>query len=147
MLSMKKLSFIYKITIFIILVLSVIVLLNSCLFSEEYKHYKNRDEYVLVEGNIVHILNQNDNKKLILEINNLSYQFSDICFKIVGKNYDVVFERSLIDELSVNDKIIFHTIPGYLGDGYVYPIVSVEVNGVRYLDFEEGYENLIQYYR
>lgn len=144
---MRKKKFLFSKIIICIVLVVIAIILEACFHSEEYNHYKEKDKFIIVEGTIVHILNQEEKKKVILEVENLTHSFSDICFKIVGENYDLIYERELINELSINDEISFHTIPGYLGDGYVYPIASIEVNGVTYLEFEEGYENLMEYYR
>ena len=47
--------------------------------------------------------------------------------------------------IKIGDRVVFSSAQRYFGDGYVMPIVQLDVNGEELLSFEEGYHNLLSW--
>ena len=66
-------------------------------------------------------------------------------FKIVGENLAVVKQNGIDEKLEIGKTMEFVTAPGGWGDGYVYPIVEISVDGETLLGFEEGFPNFLEH--
>ena len=119
------------------------VLLASCKSSEQVEYYSDPDNYVAASGTVTFINRDEDNEVVYIGFSDLSPSFSDSCFKISGKNYELIHENGLLEVLHLGHQVTFMSAPKYFGDGYVMPIVSITVDNNTYLDFEDGLSNLI----
>ena len=45
------------------------------------------------------------------------------------------------------DSITVIIAPRYFGDGYLYPIAGLSKDGKQVISFDEGYLNLMEYYK
>jgi hypothetical protein len=118
-------------------------MLTAC--ASYLKYYSNQENYINATGIVSHIKYGEDNKSLYLGFSELSPVLDDTNFKIVGKNLLIVQEKGIDQKISLGDKVEFITAPKYFGDGYIMPIVALSVNGEVLLEFEEGYNNLIEW--
>ena len=114
---------------------------------QEYNYYKNTDNFIEVTGVLGDYYIRDEHDWLFLHFEETSFQFIDTSFILDGENYNVVMDKNIIEVLEPNTVVQFVTAPGYFGDGWHYPIVAIEINGITYLEFEEGYENLLDKYR
>jgi hypothetical protein len=64
-------------------------------------------------------------------------------FRISGRNYEYVINQNIENNINNGDQVNIVTALAYFGDGYTYPIVGIEKNGVTYLGSERGIENLL----
>lgn len=119
------------------------VLLASCKSSKKVDYYSDPDNYVTASGTITYVNCDEDNEVVYIGFSDLSSSFSDSCFKISGKNYELIHENGLLEVLHLGQQVTFMSAPKYFGDGYVMPIVSITVDNNTYLDFEDGLSNLI----
>ena len=78
-------------------------------------------------------------------LSELSPVLDDTCFKIVGENLKISQANEIDAKLKAGEQVSFITAPRYFGDGYVMPIVAISINGENLLDFEEGYQNLLDW--
>ena len=134
---MKKLLF--------LLALCVAIVLSSCGLDKKTEYYSERSNYITAIGTISHIKYNEENDVLYLGIEQLSPEFADIAFKIVGKNLLIVQENGIDQKLQIGKQIEFISAPRYFGDGYVMPIVGVTIDGEVLLDFEQGYYNWLEW--
>ena len=75
----------------------------------------------------------------------MSHVLDDKFFKIVGRSLEIVKANKIDDKLKIGKTITIITAPKYFGDGYVMPIVAISINGEDLLDFEEGYNSLLDW--
>ncbi len=137
---MKK---IYMKSLVIIFLMNVLILC-SCYAAEKRKYYSDKDNYVSTTGTVIHI-KYNENKTILhLGFDEMSYHFSDNAFKITGDNLSIVQENGIDEKLEMGAQIEFITAPMYFGDGYIMPIVGITIDGETLLEFDEGYENLME---
>ena len=122
-----------------------VTLLSACDRKKMLDYYSEKENYVDATGTVVHIKYNEDETALYLGFSDLSYNFDDTCFKIVGENLRIVCEKGIDNKLKLGDQIKFTSAPRYFGDGYVMPIVAIHVNGECLLDFEAGYTNLLDW--
>lgn len=141
---MNKISF-RKFVVSITIVCIMLGLLCSCNSSQKIEYYSKREHYISVTGTVSHVKYNEDSTALYVGFSELSPVLDDTCFKIVGDNLEIVQTNQIDDKLKIGEEIIFITAPRYFGDGYVMPIVAISVNGENLLEFEEGYENLLDW--
>lgn len=130
--------------LFCVLILMVFMI-SGCKNSEMQEYYSVQDNYVSAEGIVSHIAFSEDNQEMYIEFSNLIPAFDDTCFKIVGKNLDIIRMQDIDTEIQLGDKLEFMTAPHYFGDGYVMPIVSLTIDGNMVLEFEEGVSNFLDW--
>lgn len=133
----------YKSLTFLLLTVSVLFVCSSC--SSTKRYYSKRENYINAVGTLTYLAYNDDSSALYLGFSELSPKFDDTCFKIVGENMHVVKKRDIDSKIKIGDRVEFITAPKYFGDGYVYPIVALSVNGECLLVFEEGFSNLLEF--
>lgn len=110
------------------------------------KYYYDKSNYLTAKGTVTYMKYNDEHDALYLSFSDdLSPQFDDISFKIIGKNLPVVKENGIDQKVVVGSQISFITAPKYFGDGYIMPIVAITVDGEELLSFDEGYENLLEW--
>lgn len=127
----------------VIVLLCNFVMVTAC--TPYLKYYSERENYIDVTGTISHIKYSEDNESLYLAFSDMTPTLDDRNFKIIGKNLLIAQENGIDKKIQLGDKVNFITAPKYFGDGYVMPIVALSVNGEVLLEFEEGYNNLIEW--
>ena len=123
----------------------MLVFLCSCNSPRKIKYYSQKENYISVTGTVSNITYDEDSTALYIDLCELSSVLEDTCFKIVGENLEIVQTNKIDDKLKIDEQITFITAPKYFGDGYVMPIVAITIHGENLLDFEEGYENLLDW--
>ena len=131
----------------VILLLHIVCVLSACLAltSQEKKYYYDEDNFISAIGTVTHIKYNDEQTALFLGFSELTPQFEDNCFKIVGDNLPIVQENGIDEKIQLGDQVEFITAPKYFGDGYVMPIVSISVDGEELLSYEEGYANFLEW--
>lgn len=99
-------------------------------------YYKDTSNY---ETHTITIIDISYYEDFILIQCDLGYEY----FSISGRNNKYVVNQNIESNINNGDQINVVTALAYFGDGYTYPIVGIEKNGVIYLDSEQGVENLI----
>ncbi len=130
---------------FIPLILCITFVLSSCSSDNHLEYYSKPSNYITATGTITHIKYSEENDALYLGFEQLSPEFSDDSFKIVGKNLSIVQENGVDQKLQIGKQIDFISAPRYFGDGYVMPIVGLTVDGEVLLTFEQGYDNWLEW--
>ncbi len=141
---MKKISLL-KLVLIITTVCIILGVLCSCNSSRKNKYYSQRENYISVVGTVSSIKYNEDSTVLYIDFSELTPVFDDTCFKIVGKSLETTQTNKIDDKLKPGEQITFITAPKYFGDGYVMPIVAISIHGESLLDFEEGYENWLDW--
>ena len=137
-----------RIIIFVIMLFAIIglLLLLSLKFSikEEYNYYKNVNNYVYASGQLDNYRFYEDS--LYISINDLNYEFSRNKFRLEGENVNLLKQRGFEQYMTPNVNIEIATAPRYFGNGYKMQIVALSIDGYTLLEFEEGYDNLMDWY-
>lgn len=132
-----------KAVLMVCCVLCITALLCGCASKRELDYYSDKQNYVSVSGCVDHLVYNEEGDALYIGLSETPSGFSDTSFKIVGENLKTAQDNGIDTLLTIGDTITFTTAPGYFGDGYVMPIVSLELKGECLLDFESGYKNLL----
>ena len=133
--------------VYALLFLCCFFIITSCTnFSKKEKeYYSDKNNYVTVSGVIDHILFDEQNLTVYLGFSMMSEELDDNAFKIVGKNYSILNEVDAKNKLKLGEIVTFVTAPKYFGDGYVMPIVALNIENEVLLDFEIGFANFIDW--
>ncbi len=129
---------------FVVIMLINLLVLCSCYYAEEKAYYSDKENFITATGTVVHIKYNENKTELHLGFSDMSQKFSDNAFMIIGDNLTIVQEKGIDEKLEMGDQIEFITAPGYFGDGYIMPIVGITIDGETLLEFDEGYENLME---
>lgn len=109
------------------------------------QYYSQKDNYIVAEGTVLFIAYNDDSTALSYTLDNITPSFDDRCFRIVGDNLVIAKENGIDEWIKVGDTIKFVSAPKYFGDGYIFPIVSLSKDDQVFLEFEEGFTNLIKW--
>ena len=126
-------------------IFSICLLLCSCDLSKKIEYYSQKENYIDVTGTVSFINYNEADTGLYIGLSEISPVLDDTCFKIVGKNLEIVKDNEIDNKLQIGAQITLMTAPKYFGDGYVMPIVAISISGDSLLDFEEGYKNLLDW--
>ena len=137
----------------IILQKSIVLIITACIVlaflcscnSSKIKYYSQKENYKRVTGVVTSVKYNEDATIMYIDLCELSPALDDTCFKIVGENLKMLKANKIDDKLKMGEQITFITAPKYFGDGYVMPIVAISISGENLLDFEEGYNNLLDW--
>lgn len=132
-----------KRVLFVTSLLCFFVFLTSCTERKMRDYYSQKSNYVNATGIVTHISYNEDKSILYLGFSDLSPQFDDSSFKIVGDNLSIAQHNGIDEKINIGDQVAFITAPRYFGDGYVMPIVQISINNEELLNFEEGFSNLL----
>ena len=108
-------------------------------------YYRDESNYIQVVGEVTEIY---DDPKygITFALSNMNAKLDDICFRIRGKNADIVRKNDYENKIAVGDTITIMTCPGYFYDGYEYPVVALSVDDVDLLLFDDGFPNWNEFY-
>lgn len=140
---MKKIVF-WK-SVIAMLALGMLLSLSSCDSIKKQAYYSQRENYIIASGIVTRITYNEDSTALYIDFSELTPDFDDTCFKIVGDNLQEVRNKGIDEKLKNGDRVDFITAPKYFGDGYVMPIVAITVDGESLLEFEDGVANLLSW--
>lgn len=124
---------------------TLLVLLCSCNSPRKIEYYSQKENYINVTGTVSNIKYNEDATVLYIGLSKLSPALDDTSFKIVGENLKIVKTNKIDEKLKVDKQITFITAPRYFGDGYVMPIVAISISGENLLEFEDGYNNFLNW--
>lgn len=128
-----------------IIILCFLLFFSSCTERKMKDYYSQKSNYIIATGTVTHISYNEDRSVLYFGFSNLNPQFDDNSFKIVGDNLLIVQQNGIDDKIKIGDKVSFITAGKYFGDGYVMPIVTLSVNEEELLNFEDGFNNLLNW--
>lgn len=130
---MKKLF-----VIFMIIICSVLISSCNGLYRQRMVEYFSNDNvFEQLSGTIKDL--DTDSQLIVLSITKASEEFTHQASKeewfIVYGFTESGWENS---NLSIGDEIVIISAPRIFYDSYHWPIVSLEKNGVMYLEYEDG---------
>lgn len=136
----------FKKSIYIALILVVMFSLNGCYKMREKKYYTDTNNYITEEAIVDNIIYNEERGHIVFWLSEIddSYQCSE--FIIEGEILPILLENKILDKIKIGDKIIYTSAPRYFGNGDFMPIIQLWVNGEEILNFEDGYENLLNLY-
>ena len=130
-----------------LLTLAVWSLLPTFWHLQEMNYYRHKEYYITAVGTIDRIRYDEKNTRVILDFSEILPEMFYPSFDIVGESFLLVQSRGIEEKLKLGDQVEIVTAPGAFSYGYVRPIVAISINGESLLDFDEGYANLIRWYR
>ena len=139
----KKILGFGRITL-IISLFCLLIFSTSCTANMR-EYYSQKSNYTNATGIVTHIAYNEDRSTLYFGFSELSPQFDDNSFKIVGDNVQIVQQNGIDEKIAIGDQVNFITAARYFGDGYVMPIVEISINGEELLGFEEGFSNFLKW--
>ena len=129
----------------IFLILFLLMNLTSCFKYEARIYYRDKDNYVNATGVVSHMKYSEEGTALYFGFDNLSPKFDDNAFKIEGDNLKVVQDNGIDEKIKIGDEVSFMSAPKYFGDGYIMPIMAISIGDDVLLEFEQGYENYMNF--
>ncbi len=130
----------------VLIALGIMLTFSSCWTLREKIYYNDKENFVTVSG-VVTFINLTDDGLLYLGIDlEENHGFSDSSFKLNEANTDIVVKNGLLDSLTIGKRCTIISAPKYFGDGYVYPIVEIQIDDCVYLEFDQGYKNFMKKY-
>lgn len=139
-----------RIAAFVLCLMCIFLSLVSCSGDKIIKYYSNKNNFVQVTGVVTYIA-YTDKESSIKEnavyigLEEAPEGFSDTCFKIIGKNYDIVIQNGIKELLQYGTEVTIISAPEYWGDGYVMPIAAIIIGDTVLLDFETGHAYLMEW--
>ena len=126
------------------IVLSVAFLLQSCVVSQVQRaqYLADQSNYSTINGIVAKISYSDDKSQLFISLDGINLKLDGNCFVLDGNNLNIVQNNGIDSMLHVGDEIELITAPKYFWDGYEYPIAALESNGIVFLDFATGFNNL-----
>ncbi len=67
-------------------------------------------------------------------------------YRLTGENLEIALANGLEKNVRAGKTVEFVTAPRVFGDGWKPPIVSITIDGICFLTFEDGYKNLMAAY-
>ena len=130
--------------IMIPIVLVVAFFLQSCVVSQVQRtqYLSDPSNYISISGVMAKISYSDDKSQLFISLNDINHKLDGDCFVLDGSNLIIVQNNGIDSLLQVGDEIELITAPKYFWDGYVYPIAALESNGIVFLDFATGFNNI-----
>ena len=130
----------------VIMMCFVFFIVGACDNAKMRKVYSDPSNFITVTGEVAYIGLDMDSSTLTMKVTDLSENFGDDYFEIVGKNLEIVLEKGIRQKVHEGDEIEFITSPWYLGDYYIMPIVGLTTAaGEELLSFEDGQKNLLKW--
>lgn len=127
---------IFIIGTFISVIASIVIFFIGASHFFMLPYYKDTSNY---ETHIITITDISYFEDYMIIQCDLEYEY----FRISGRNYEYVINQNIENNINDGDQVSIVTALAYFGDGYTYPIVGIEKNGVTYLGSEQGLENLL----
>lgn len=141
---MRRFLIFKKVCIVLILV-SVIASTTACFNRKRYKYYASKDNYISVTGTVSHIKYSEAKDYLVIALDDMSATLSDNNFQIIQDNLAIVQSNGFDELVNIGSEITIIIAPHYFGDGYLVPIVALEHSGTTLLEFDDGYDNLLNW--
>lgn len=142
---MERRNRIKKITL-LVLIFEVILSLSGCYRMKEKKYYSDESNYITEEAVVISMNLYEEKNSIYLGLTQIDEAYQDNAFKIEGEKAKLLIERGIFEKIERGDKIMYTSAPGYFGDGYCMPIISISCDGEELLSFEEGYKNFMKLY-
>ena len=160
-----KMKRLIKIPLMVGIIFMILTSFCSCYRYREIEYFSQKENYMNVSGIVTHFI-YDRYQALYLgfsEIhlsNDITFDgqtfvdslvtdeilhFTYSTFEIIGKNLEKVEANGVYEKIKLGDRVEFTSAPGDFGNGYKLPIVAISVNGESLLDFEEGYENFLDW--
>lgn len=142
--SEKKPFCLIVIILFIIILATVIM--HSCGVSQRQrtKYLSMKSNFVTICGVVTKISYSDDKKQLFISLDHFKPKLDGNCFVLEGSNLIIAQNNGIDLLLNVGDEIELITAPQYFWDGYCFPIAELKNQGVVFLDFLTGFNNIQQ---
>ena len=103
-------------------------------------YYAIEANYIQVTGTVNFINSQGGN--IYFGCCDLSPNLSDTCFKLTGANAREAVNNGVWQKLNYGAKVEIVIPKLYYGDGYVYPVAAIQIDGEEFLSFDVGLANM-----
>ncbi len=103
-------------------------------------YYAIESNYIQVTGTVNFINSQGGS--IYFGCYDLSPNLPDTCFKLTGANVREAVNNGLWQKLDHGVKVEIVIPKLYYGDGYVYPVAAIRIDGEEFLSFDVGFMNM-----
>ncbi len=130
--------------VLLILVVCITMLFRSC-EGNTPNYYVQRENYISVKGVVYYVTYSDDNTKVYFGISNSTHPLSSSYYVILSSNLQVARNNGFDEKVKVGSEVVL-TVPANYYEGHTLPVAALVVNGETLLDFEEGFQNMQQFY-
>ena len=135
-----------RLLILVVVLMAASILLSSCWYDKIYEvqekpYYSDKSNYVTFTGVVDFLKIKDDTLYFSIEAEENEYSET---YWLEQQNYNTVVDNGIMEDLSIGDTIQFSAAPRIFGDGYIIPVVSISIGDKVYLEFDEGYANLLK---
>ena len=117
-----------------------------CYTAQEKQYYSDSSNFITDKALVKNIIFHEEDGYIVLWLSEIDESYQVGNFVIEGKNASILLNNGFLEKVKIGDEITFISAPGYFGDGYMMPIVSISFAGETLLSFSEGYKNLMDTY-
>lgn len=128
------------------LALILLLSLSGCLSYRKKAYYSDRNNYITEEATVENIIYNEERNHVVLWLSDIDPQYQAKEFIFKGENAATVLENGILSKVKIGDTITFTSAPRFFGDGYFMPIVELYIGEEAILEFEIGYQNLLDSY-
>ena len=148
---MKRLIKFSVIFVVVFLVCAVFIIRCSFIYKDWFYLVK-KDNYISIEAEIAYVDGYDRyEEEFCFDIKDCSYPLQKLSrgyspVSVLSKTMSMSNHKREITQLEPGDIIEFVTAPRFLGNGWVFPIVALKIDGETMIEFEDGYKDLIEDY-
>ena len=128
------------------LALILFLFLSDYLSYREKAYYSDRNNFITEEATVDNIIYNEERNHVVLWLSDIDPQYQSEAFIFRGENAATVLENGILSKVKIGDTITFTSAPRYFGNGYFMPIVELYIGEEAILEFEIGYQNLLDSY-
>ena len=128
------------------LALVLILFLSGCYSYREKAYYSDRNNYITEEATVDNIIYNEEDNYVVLWLSDIDPQYQANAFIFRGENASEVLKNGILSKVNIGDMITFTSAPCFFGNGYFMPIVELYIGEEAILEFEIGYQNLLNSY-
>lgn len=131
----------------VILLVCLMLVAASCSKNDKIDYYSNKSNYTTETATVSGIEYDEEQEILYItiSINDIPSSYSAPTFCIVGENYNTVINNGIKQVLKEDIVITYKSAPKYYGNGYWMPIIEISIEDNCYLEYDDGYTNLLNW--
>ena len=114
---------------------------------QEKDFYADRNSFENISGIYKQIDRIGDELFFTLESVESDYEFRSLSFSLTDRQHELLINNGFFDEIHGGDEVTIIVAYGYFSPRVYIPLAGISANGKVYLDFDTGWESLMEKYK